>query len=161
MWLQWRWDHKCVRAQKNRLTQLLPFIPGARENINYNNKSGRKTDTGQQLRSRVHPSICLLPSFIIWRNPVRETVAEKFKREKRKWSRSRRSVIVPSRGTGAKPNESLEINKIPPRVQCSVDNFVSFFLPPKIITCLPPRSFYDSVELATALIASSAISFSK
>lgn len=40
-------------------------------------------------------------------------------------------VIVTSQQTGAGLNESLEINKIPPRVHCTVDNFVSFFLPPK------------------------------
>lgn len=73
-----------------------------------------------------------------------------------KWSLQRgKALLIPAARSWAK----WEINKISPRVHCTDDNFVSFFLPPKLLLTSP--SFYDSIKFEVAWWCTSGYSFSQ
>ena len=145
MWVQCRQENKSVCAPIADSPDFCHSSQGEMSSggIQNNNKAinfkvGKHTQGSHWTPQSVRPSACARLLFNIPRFPKQKScpgldqrVAEKFGGREGNGGGKRCSVTLTSQQTGAGLNESLEINKIPPRVHCTVDNFVSFFLPPK------------------------------
>lgn len=135
MWGQCRRENPATGAQRGSpdfccSSQDYVDRRGAKLQINL---SGKQTHGGGGAPRSVRLRSFIIPPVFQERDPGR---VKKEQRTSFKCSlRERNAVLIPADRRWAK----WVINKLPPRVRCTDDNFVSFFLPPKLY--LPPPLF--------------------